>query len=699
MDSFESVFEHQFILQAMEDAVIATDLERHVLWANPAFSKLFQFSSEETIGKTTAFLYADPSDYETQGRIRYHASAPSDPRPYEVLYRRKDGQTFWGEARGATITNDAGDRIGFTVAIRDITRRRQLMRDLRHEKEQWFVTLKSIGDAVITTDENSRVTYVNPIAEELTGWQSGEAHGLPIGQVFHIVNEYTRTRASNPVERALRDGTIVGLANHTLLLGRDGREWSIEDSAAPIKDDEETIRGCVIVFRDVSEKRRLERQIAYQATHDALTGLPNRHLFQDRLVRTIARAHRSGHSFALLYIDIDHFKNVNDRLGHPFGDRVLVELGQRLKGVVRETDTVARLGGDEFAVILEEVSDRNEGMVLGRRLMHEASLPFRIDEARVDLTVSIGVAQYPEDGTDATLLVKNADIALFHVKGDGRNSIQFFSEEMNRTVQKRIVIENELREALDRDEFFLLYQPIVDLERGKAVGVEALLRWRHGDEARLPEEFVPVAEEAGLIVPVGRWVLETALRQTRRWLDQGFAPGRVTVNLAAKQLHSLEFAAFLESLLAETRVEASLLELEVTEGTLLHRDHQTRETLSKIREMGVRISIDDFGTGDSSLNYLRHFPVDTLKIDRSFLTGFPSNHYDRAIVRAILALAKSLSLDVVAEGIEREEQARFLRDDGCVLVQGYLYSHPVSPDEIPPFFGRTGPRSGSSLRE
>ncbi len=682
MEGLPHFFEHQFILQAMGDAIVATDLERHILWTNPAFTRLFQYSSEEVVGVSSSFLYSNLADFEEQGRLRYNLIMPSDSRPYEMLYRKKDGQTFWGEARGAAIINDHGDRIGFTVAIRDITRRKQLVHDLHLEKEQWYVTLKSIGDAVITTDEAGRVTYINPISEDLTGWRSDEAQGVPVDLVFRIVNEHTRAPADNPVPRALMEGKIVGLANHTLLIARDGREFSIEDSAAPIRDDEGRIRGCVIVFRDVTEKRRLEHQIAWQANHDALTGLPNRHLFQDRVSRTVARAHRSGRPFALLYLDIDHFKNVNDRLGHPFGDRVLVEFGQRLKAAVRESDTVARLGGDEFAVILEALSDRSEALDLGRRLLDEASVPFRIDESRVDLTLSIGVALYPDDGLDATLLIRNADIALFHVKDDGRNSIQFFSEEMNRTVQHRIRIENGLRDALDCNEFFLLYQPIIDLERRKMVGVEALLRWRHGEEVILPEEFIPVAEEGGLIVPIGRWVLEESVRQIRRWQDQGIIPFRVTVNLATKQIHSDNFITYLETLLRDNGIDPSLLELEVTEGTLLFRDHHTMDTLSKIRALGIRLSVDDFGTGYSSLNYLRHFPVNTLKIDRSFLTEIPSNHFDRGIVRAIVALARTLSLEVVAEGVEREDQAQFLRENGCFLAQGYLYSHPVSPDEI-----------------
>ena len=688
MDSFESAFEHQFILQAIGDAIFAVDLDRHILWANPAFTELFQYSAEEAIGKTTAFLYDDPDDYEEQGRLRYSRDGLPDTHPYEILYRRKDGSTFWGEARGAVVANEQGERIGFTVSIRDITRRRQLMRDLHREKEQWFVTLKSIGDAVMTTDDQGRVTYLNPLAEELTGWGSDEAQGNPIAQIFRIVNEYSRAPVENPVERVLEQGVIVGLANHTLLLSRDGREISIEDSAAPVRDNEGSLQGCVIVFRDVTEKRKLEQRIQYQANYDALTGLPNRHLFQDRLTQAIAQVQRSGRSFALLYLDVDHFKNINDRLGHPFGDHVLVELSRRFRSIVRETDTIARIGGDEFAIVLEDLSDRNEALVLGRRLMNEAGAPIRIDHTKSDLTVSIGVALYPGDGTDATSLVRNADIALYQVKKSGRNNIRFFSREMNRTVQKHLKIAADLRDGLDREQFFLHYQPIVDLEREQAIGVEALVRWKHRRTVRYPDAFIPVAEEMGLIVPLGNWVLKTALRQMREWREQSFHFVRMTVNVAVKQIQSNGFADFLEFLLKDNRLDPALLEIEITERTLLFQDHQVLTTLSRIGELGVRISIDDFGTGYSSLNYIRNFPVNTLKIDRSFLQNLFSNRYDQAIVRTILTMAQALSLGVVVEGVERGDQERFLKENGCVLVQGFYYGRPVLPENIRPLFDR-----------
>jgi diguanylate cyclase (GGDEF)-like protein/PAS domain S-box-containing protein len=686
MDSFESAFEHQFILQAIGDAIFAVNLDRRILWVNPAFANLFQYSPEETIGKKTAFLYASSDDYEEQGRVRYNRDSLPDNHPYEVQYRRKDGSTFWGEARGAIVSNEQGERIGFTVSIRDITRRRQLIRDLHHEKEQWFVTLKSIGDAVMTTDAQGQVTYLNPLAEELTGWRSDEAKGNLVSRVFRIVNEYSRAPVENPVERVLEQGVVVGLANHTLLLCRDGREFSIEDSAAPVKDSEGILQGCVIVFRDVTEKRKLEQRIQYQANYDALTGLPNRHLFQDRLSQAIVRVQRSGRLFALLYLDVDHFKNINDRLGHPFGDHVLVELGRRFQNVLRETDTIARIGGDEFAIILEELSDRNEALVLGRRLMNEASSPIRINHAKSGLTVSIGIALYPGDGTDATSLVRNADIALYQVKKSGRNNIQFFSREMNRTVQKHLKIASELREGLDWKQFFLHYQPIVDLEQGRAIGVEALVRWKNRKTIRYPDEFVHVAEEMGFIVPMGNWVLKEAFQQLRTWMDQAIPLNRLTVNVDVKQIHSNGFVDLLEFLLKENCVDPPSIEIEITERTLLFQDRCVISNLSRIRDLGVRISIDDFGMGYSSMNYIRNIPVNTLKIDRSFLSDLFDNLYDQAIVRTILTMANSLSLGVVAEGVEYGEQERFLRENGCTLVQGFYYGQPVSPENIQPLF-------------
>jgi diguanylate cyclase (GGDEF)-like protein/PAS domain S-box-containing protein len=688
MNPLPQEFEHQFILQSMGEAIIAVDLSRRILWTNTAFTQLFGYQPEEAVGRNPDFVYADRKDYEEQGRLRYNLEAPPVQTPYEMRYVKKDGQIFWGEAWGAAVHNRKGDRIGFMVAVRDISRRKQLIHDLHLEKEQWFVTLKSIGDAVVTTDEHGQVTYVNPVAEHLTGWKVEEAVGQPVSAVFRIVNEYSRVPAESPVERALLEGTIVGLANHTLLLSRSGEEFSIEDSAAPIRNNDGQIRGCIIVFRDVTEKRKLEQRIAYQANFDSLTDLPNRHLFQDRLSRAIGQSHRKGTLVALLYLDVDYFKNINDRMGHPFGDRVLVELGKRLKTIVRDTDTIARIGGDEFAVILCDLPDRSEALALGRRLMIEAAMPFRIDGSRADLTVSIGVALYPEDGTDATALIRNADIALYQVKREGRNNIVFFSREMNRFVQSTLKTESELREALDKNRFYLVYQPIVQLESSLAVGVEALLRWRHRGKVRFPDEFVPIAEEMGLILPLGQWILREAIRETGVWIRQGIKLGRLTVNVSVKQIHAEGFADFLESTLRENDLPPSILEIEITERTLMFRDHHTLTTLNRIREMGVKVSIDDFGIGYSSLNYIRNFPVNTLKIDRSFLAEMLDNHYDRAVVRAILAMAQSLSIDVVAEGVERLEQARFLQENGCLMGQGFFYSEPVSPEEILRYFRR-----------
>ena len=613
MEPLQNRFEHQFILHAMGDAIISVDLNRQILWVNPAFTHLFGYDSEEVCHRSVEFVYANPGDFKMQGKLRYNRYVPSDPRPYEMIYRRKDQTTFWGEARGAVVFNEHEDRIGFTVAVRDITRRKQLIQDLHLEKEQWFVTLQSIGDAVITTDGEGLVRYINPVAEELTGWASGDAIGQPIDSVFHIFNEYTRAPGENPVKLALSQGMVVGLSNHTILLNRQGQELSIENSAAPIRDNEGRIQGCVMVFRDVTQKIKMAQRISWQANYDALTGLPNRHLFQDRLQQALSRAHRSGHLVALLYLDVDHFKKVNDRLGHPFGDRVLVELGQRFRDVLRETDTVCRLGGDEYGVILEDLLDRTEALVLGERLMREAAFPFHIDDSRADLSVSVGVAIYPQDGTDTAALVKNADIALFQVKKDGRNNLQFFSEEMNRIVQMKFEIEHELRETLDNHGFFLLYQPVYDLRNSQIVGVEALLRYRYQDHLRPPEEFIPVAEESGLIVPVGQWVLETAVRKIWSWLDRGLPLRRMAVNVSVRQIHSDSFIGLVETLLRDHRFDPSILELELTEGTLLFRDRHTLDTLKKLRDLGVRISVDDFGTGYSSLNYLRHFPINTAR--------------------------------------------------------------------------------------
>ena len=684
-DIFSKEAQLQALFNAMRDAVVYTDIDRQIRFANPAVEKVFGYRPSELVGQSVAVIYARMEDFDRQGKIRYHLEAADDPEPYEMSYIRGDGTQFTGEARGAVVRDPIGRVQGFMVTVRDITRRKEMMDRLFLEKEKWFITLGSIGDAVIVTDINARVEYLNSVAETLTDWTLSEAIDHPVQEVFDIINEITRKPAESPVEKSLRLGAIVGLANHTLLRSRLGKEYAIEDSAAPIRNREGEVIGCVIVFRDVTRERNLLHQVTHQANYDALTDLPNRNLFQDRMSQMLVQARRFQQSVTLFYLDIDHFKKINDSAGHPFGDLVLKEVGRRIRSVVRESDTVARLGGDEFAIIAGgDVSNPEHASYLGRKMLDMMALPFHVEGQEIHLSASIGVALYPDDGEDVTILVRNADIAMYQAKERGRNNLQFFSPLMNMTLQERTVLENHLHTALDQKEFQLVYQPVVDLERGTVVAVEALIRWNHPKRGLVPPaRFIPMAEENGLILPLGEWVLETACRQVQQWQEQGFPSIRMAVNVSARQLTQGDFARLVERCFRSTGVSPDCLELELTESILLQKTDKVLDVLSTLHSMGVRLSIDDFGTGYSSLSYLTRFHANTLKIDGSFVQGIGTHPGNTAVITTVLALGRAMSLEVIAEGVETLEQAFFLKGHQCRLFQGYLISPPVDANEIP----------------
>lgn len=675
----------QAVFNAMQDAVVYTDLERKIRFSNPAVEKVFGYRPSELIGQSASVFYARKEDFEQQKQSRYSPEAANTSDLDEISCLREDGSSFIGETRGAMVLDPSGREQGYMLTVRDITQRKELMDRLYLEKEKWFVTLGSIGDAVIVTDSGARVEYINSIAETLTGWNVSEAIGQPIREVFDIINEMTRNPVENPVEKSLRLGTIVGLANHTILRSRSGKEYGIEDSAAPIQDRMGQVIGCVIVFRDVTQKRNLLHQVTHQANHDALTDLPNRLLFQDRLNQMLVQARRIKHSVTLLYLDIDHFKKINDSAGHPFGDLVLQEIARRIRAAVRESDTVSRLGGDEFAVIAGgEVANPDTAAYLARKVLDLIALPFLIDGHEIHLTASIGVAFAPDDGADVTTLVRNADIAMYQAKEKGRNNIQFFCPVMNMTLQERTTMENHLHSALDQKECQLVYQPIVDINSGTVSGVEALIRWHHPRQGLIPPaKFIPLAEENGLIVPLGEWILETACRQAKEWRDQGFPSIRMAVNVSTLQLTQGDFPGFVERSLRSTGLSPDCLELELTESVLLQKTDKVIAALSTLHTMGVRLSIDDFGTGYSSLSYLTHFYANTVKIDGSFVQGIGTHPGNTAVITTILALGEAMSLDVVAEGVETLDQACFLKKHQCHLIQGYLLSPPVAAHEVP----------------
>ncbi|MDO9188890.1 MAG: EAL domain-containing protein, partial [Sulfurimicrobium sp.] len=805
------------------------------------------------------------------------------------------------------------------------------------EKERAQVTLESIGDAVITTDAAGRVNYLNPVAEELTGWSNAEATDLPLPQVFLIKNETTRKTVENPLEKCLREGIVVGLANHTVLIRRDGTEFAIEDSAAPIRDRDGKIVGAVMVFhdvtlkrsaqgivreneerlrtlinalpdvivlkdeknrwleanayaqdvfglednafrgktdvelatatevlqgavlawaesdnqarksgqavrneevlprsdggeltfdvikvplfhpdgrprglvtvgrdvtetkrldaeirqlaavleatpdyvniidrdgrirymnrafsemfatrikasensdvlhlihpawaqiivteqgipeavkkgvwlgesainigndseipvsqvitahkdekgkviflasimRDISERKQFENQLSHMTQFDSLTGLPNRLLFQDRLELAIAHAHRSTEKVGVMLVDLDRFKNVNDTLGHTAGDILLHEVASRLRECARQEDTVARFGADEFTLILPCLAQAEDAVLVAQKIGKALASPFIVREQEIFITASIGIAVYPDDEQTVDGLVKDADAAMYQAKSQGRNSYHFYTPDLNHRALERLAMENSLRHALERDELELHYQPRISLETGRITGIEALLRWNHPDRGLIPPaRFIPIAEETGLIVPIGEWVLHTACTQNKAWQNAGIAPINVAVNLSVRQFTEPGLLEMVDAALKKSGLDARYLDLELTESLLMQDHVNTQVILSGFKQRGILIAMDDFGTGFSSLSYLKRFPIDQLKIDQSFVRGISTDTNDAAIVTAIIAMAHSLNIQVVAEGVETAEQLAFLRAHECEEMQGYFFSRPLPAKEL-----------------
>lgn len=550
---------------------------------------------------------------------------------------------------------------------------------LFQEKERAEVTLHSIGDAVVTTDGAGSVRYMNPSAEKLTGWDDCEARGRPVETVLRLQDE-RGVAVGKLLLSSLRGKNAVALfPEGTIIVAKDGNRFDIHGTAAPIHDHSGKVVGGVITMSDVSNLRRAAALLSYQATHDALTDLPNRSMLQDHLQRAISHAQRSEHSLGILFVDLDNFKGVNDGLGHAAGDRVLEAVAKRLQDCHRGEDLVARLGGDEFVVVLDHIENTRQISVVARKICDALDRPVEIDGRSYFVTASIGIAVYPKDGETVEELLKNADAAMYRAKGRGRGYIQFYSPEMNRQALTRLDLERRLRYVHKRGEMEIHYQPIYDLDKRSITAVEALLRWRHPEEGLLPpDEFLPIAEETGLISELGRYVIRTVCSQAVQWRKDGLPRLRMAVNLSPRQLLDPSLVEITRSILKETGMEPSDLEFEITESLLTSDLASVADTLNALKSLGVRLAIDDFGTGYSSLSRLKHFPVDSLKIDKSFVHDIHADASNGVIASAVITLAHSMNLSVVAEGVENRFQFQHLRSRGCNEIQGYFLSRPLS---------------------
>jgi diguanylate cyclase (GGDEF)-like protein/PAS domain S-box-containing protein len=612
---------------------------------------------------------------------RAHAAAPRVP--LVVLTGLDDEslatQTLQEGAQDYLIKGQIDTR-GLLRALRYAVERKAMEEALFVEKERAQVTLNCIGDAVACTDTPGNITFLNLVAEKMTGWSRKEAADRPMAEVFRILDTTTREVIPNPMAMAVACNRTLHLPSNCILVRRDGFEIPIEDSVAPIHDREGQATGAVIVFRDVSAARAMTLQMTHSAQHDFLTGLPNRMLLNDRVRHAIALAPRHKKKVALLFLDLDGFKHINDSLGHPTGDKLLQSIAKRLVGCVRGSDAVSRQGGDEFVVLLSEMAQAEDAAITARRMLQAVAEAHSIDQHELHVTTSIGVSVYPDDGLDAETLIKNADTAMYQAKENGRQSYQFFKPAMNVRAVERQSIEESLRRALERQEFALHYQPKINLKTGEITGAEALIRWTHPTRGPVsPGQFIPVAEDCGLILPIGNWVLREACLQARAWVDAGLPLATIAVNISAIQFRDENFLEGVFGTLRETGLDPKSLELELTESVLMKHAESTESILKTLRARGVQVAVDDFGTGYSSLSYLRKFPIDALKIDQSFVRQITTTPDETTIVTAVISMGRSLKLRVVAEGVETQEELAFLQAHQCDEAQGYYFSRPVLP--------------------
>jgi diguanylate cyclase (GGDEF)-like protein/PAS domain S-box-containing protein len=554
---------------------------------------------------------------------------------------------------------------------------------LFEENERAQTTLNSIGDAVVSTDVAGQITYLNEVAEELTGWSQKDAVGRPLEEVFRIIDGVTRQTVKNPMMLAIRSNSTVMLAPNCVLVRRDGGEAAVDDSTAPIHDPRGAVTGAVMVLHDATAARAMTCKMSYLAQHDGLTDLPNRTLLNDRLSEAITLSERHQRRLAVLFLDLDHFKHINDSLGHALGDRLLQSVARRLVPCVRSSDTVGRYGGDEFLLLLWEMRHAEDAALTAANILEALRQPHHIGEHELHITGSIGIVTYPEDGTDADTLMKKVDLALYHAKETGRDSYQFFKPEMNARAIQRRSLEHDLRHAIERRQLVLHYQTKLNLATGEIIGAEALLRWHHPQRGLvLPGEFLAIAEDSGLIVPIGRWVLREACRQARTWQAAGLPPLCIATNISDMELRSPGFVADLGAALTQTGLEPRHLELEINETGLLKDSRSVADVLKELKEIGVLLALDDFGTGYSSLSHLKHLPIDAFKIDQSFVRNLTTDEDGTGFVAALIAMGKSLHKRVVAEGVETREQLEILQQHGCPEGQGYYFCRPVPAEEF-----------------
>ncbi len=672
----------EMALIGSKTSVLDWDFTDNSMYISPSWKGMLGFSDDELSNSTHSwFDRAHPDDKKhVLLMIRTHQKDQIKYFEFNHRLKHKDGHWIWVLGRAQIIYDEQGEKVRMIGTQTDITEEKELQLKYFYQSQM----IEQINDSVTTTDLRGNIISWNLGSEKTFGYTASETIGKNISMLYQeedipCLMEYI------PVLME------TGIYNADLYLVKKSKELiPISFSLSLLRDEGRSPTGIVGINKDITKRKQAEDELFeqksilhYQAHHDALTGLPNRVLFFDRLEQGIIKAKRHSKGLALFFIDLDRFKHINDSLGHAAGDSVLKTISKRLEGIVREEDTVARLSGDEFTIIIEELKHPEDASKLAEKILEILQEPIHINMHKLYVSGSVGISMYPEDAQDGQDLLKYADSAMYKAKEEGRDNYQFYSPDMTEFAMKRIVMKTCLRQAIDDEEFFIHYQPQINSCNGQLVGVEVLVRWQHPTMGLLsPDKFIPLAEDTGMIIEVDRWVMRTAMKQVSDWYKEGLQPGILGLNLSVKQLESNNFIELLKESIQTHDFKAGWLELEITEGQMMTKPEEVIAKLQEINTLGVGVSIDDFGTGYSSLSLLKRLPINRLKIDQSFIQDIPNDEEDVAIVQAIIALANSLDLELVAEGVETFEQKEFLVQNGCINMQGYYFSQPVPHEEM-----------------
>ena len=681
--SLDSALEQQMhftraLLDAIPNPVYFKDRAGRFGVYNRAFDELFG-GGRDWIGRTAHEMFDADSARDHHERDRPLLERPASTT-YEMMVPTAAGDRRQMLFNKVSFVDQRGEVAGLIGIVTDVTRYKETERALEASEARFRVLTESSLDLISVVDADGRITYQSPALRHLLGYEPAETVGRNVSDLVHRDDlDHVRAAFRRIIEARQSIEPVEFRLRH-----RDGM-WRTFESLGTNCLANPHIHGVVFNSRDVTDRKVIQQRIQHLAYHDNLTGLPNRSLLQDRLAHSIARAERSNKKVAVLFIDLDNFKNINDTLGHDVGDELLRQVSRRLSECVRLEDTIARQGGDEFIVLLDSLEDSRGASIVAQKILNSLRQSFVLSGTEQHVSGSVGIALFPEDGRDAQTLMKNADTAMFHGKGLGKNTYQYFTAQMNIAVKRRMTLESALRRAVMQKDFVLHYQPQIDLESGEIVAVEALVRWKTEDSGTvMPGDFIPLAEETGLINEIGEWVLREGCRQAKEWQGMGLKQRRMAINLSARQFGDRGFLDMVTRVLSDTGLAPENLELEITESQVMRQTEGMIMLLNKLAEMGVQLAIDDFGTGYSSLSYLKRLPIQKLKIDQSFVRDITVDPNDTAIVVAIINMARSLDLETIAEGVETAGQLALLRSRGCRVGQGFYFSPPITAQALYP---------------